>query len=316
MDKKVLESLIEEGYSANQLAKKFNKGLTTIRYWLNKFDLKTKYKSFKEGYHKEQEVFSIGTCTSCGVELNDETAYKRTGRGAYHCYCKKCFCKLYKKTRTDYKQKAIDYKGGKCINCGYNKNPTALEFHHTDSNKKEFNPSGMHNISWEEATNELDKCILLCSNCHREEHFKTDTKKEMHKEFSNNFTSSFSDKILTGKNTGKPSCKMCDVVLTEQNLASKKHFPICKKCNSKRAMKREKDGKKRAVDYMGGCCSICGYDNCIRALEFHHTDPDKKSKDYNKRFKVWSFERQKKELEFCILVCSNCHREVHDKTVP
>ncbi len=311
MDKKVLESLIEEGYSANQLAKKFGKCLTTIRYWLTKLGLKTKYKSFKQGYHKEQGLINNGTCTLCGVELNDETAYKRTERDAYQCYCKKCFCKSCKKTRTDYKEKAIDYKGGSCIKCGYDKNIFALEFHHLNPNEKEFNPSGMYRRSWEIAQKELDKCDLLCSNCHREEHFKIDAKKEMEKEFSNNFTTSFSDKILTGKNTGKDGCKMCDTVLTEDNLASKKHHPICKKCNSKRTMKREKDGKKRAVEYMGGCCSVCGYDNCIRALEFHHTDPSKKSKDYNKRFKIWSFERQKEELEYCIIVCSNCHREIH-----
>jgi hypothetical protein len=61
-------------------------------------------------------------------------------------------------------------------------------------------------------------------------------------------------------------------------------------------MKREKHGKKQAVDYMGSKCSICKYNQCIRALEFHHIDPNKKSKHYNKRFKVWSFDRQKKNF--------------------
>ena len=316
MDRELLVSLIEEGYSTYQLAKKFNKVPSTIRYWLLKFGLKTKNKSFKDGYHKEKGITKTENCSSCGVFLDEETAYIRPERDSYHCYCKQCMTKMMKKIRNNYKEKAVEYKGGCCSSCGYDKNLTALEFHHTDPNKKDFNPSGMHNKSWETAKEELDKCVLLCSNCHREEHFRIDSKKEMEKEFQAFNLSSLSATILTGKNTGEPSCKHCDTVLTEDNIASKKHHPICKKCNSKRAIKRAKDGKKQAVDYMGGCCSVCGYDDCINALEFHHTDPSKKSKDYSKRFKVWSFDRQKKELEHCIIVCSNCHREIHDGTIP
>ena len=71
----------------------------------------------------------------------------------------------YKKT----KEKLIEYKGGKCQICGYNKCISALEFHHLDPSQKDFNISG-GTKSFEKAKIEVDKCVLVCSNCHREIH--------------------------------------------------------------------------------------------------------------------------------------------------
>ena len=69
------------------------------------------------------------------------------------------------------REKAVQYKGGKCINCGYNRCQAALDFHHVDPSLKEFGVS-MDGItrSWERVQKELDKCVLVCSNCHREIH--------------------------------------------------------------------------------------------------------------------------------------------------
>lgn len=75
------------------------------------------------------------------------------------------------KRRRKIKQKAIEYKGGCCQRCGYNKCVGALEFHHLDSNKKDFSVSQRgYSTAWEKVKLELDKCILVCSNCHREIH--------------------------------------------------------------------------------------------------------------------------------------------------
>lgn len=66
---------------------------------------------------------------------------------------------------------AIDYLGGKCAYCGYLRYPEVLEFHHTDPTKKEFNVSSKgHCRGWEKVKQEIEKCILLCANCHRELH--------------------------------------------------------------------------------------------------------------------------------------------------
>lgn len=67
------------------------------------------------------------------------------------------------------KLKAIEYKGGKCIVCGYNKSIRALQFHHLDPTQKDFGISGTTK-SFEKLKPELDKCVLLCANCHGEVH--------------------------------------------------------------------------------------------------------------------------------------------------
>ncbi len=67
------------------------------------------------------------------------------------------------------KQKLVEYKGGKCVSCGYNKYIGALGFHHLDPNQKDFQISGK-SISFDKLKAESDKCILLCHNCHAELH--------------------------------------------------------------------------------------------------------------------------------------------------
>ena len=79
--------------------------------------------------------------------------------------------------RATNKQWAIDYKGGKCESCGLvPEYLVVLEFHHRDMNEKEFNISRESNMCLDsfkkKVTPELDKCALLCANCHRIEHAK------------------------------------------------------------------------------------------------------------------------------------------------
>lgn len=85
--------------------------------------------------------------------------------------CSPCQIEAVNKRRKKLKVLAIDYKGGECEDCGYNKSPSALEFHHIDPTMKEFGISGNGiTRSIETIKTELDKCLLLCANCHREEH--------------------------------------------------------------------------------------------------------------------------------------------------
>lgn len=315
MDKSLLVSYIESGLSIYSIGKRVNKSYSAIRYWLIKYNLKTKHKSFKNGYHGDTtNEFEVVLCSSCGVEITSDNGYKRKGRKRkiFHRECKKCISDKTKLKRKKSKEKAIEYKGGSCDYCGYNKNSASLEFHHLNPLEKDEHPSKMIGKDWENLKKEIDKCILLCSNCHREEHQKIDDRISLENNFKDFQLSNFSSNILTGKNTGKMSCYMCDIVLTEENLVSKKHTPLCKSCNSKRTVNRIKTNKIKAVEYMGGKCSHCGYNKCLRALEFHHLDPSKKSEDYDKNFTTWGVERQKEELKNCILLCSNCHREVHN----
>jgi hypothetical protein len=81
--------------------------------------------------------------------------------------CNSCMTKRYKHRL---KAWAVEYKGGKCVVCGYSKCIQALDFHHLDESQKEFGIGGNLSCSQERLKREVDKCILLCSNCHREYH--------------------------------------------------------------------------------------------------------------------------------------------------
>jgi 5-methylcytosine-specific restriction endonuclease McrA len=74
---------------------------------------------------------------------------------------------------------------------------------------------------------------------------------------------------------------------------------------------RRKKIKKMAVEYKGGKCQICSYDKCIEALEFHHLDPNKKDFGIASKGVTRSWAKVKAELDKCIMLCANCHREVH-----
>ncbi len=73
-------------------------------------------------------------------------------------------------SKQEIKKQAVAIKGGKCCRCGYNKCINALEFHHIDPAKKTVSISKLTRLD-NEAIQELDKCILVCSNCHREIHY-------------------------------------------------------------------------------------------------------------------------------------------------
>ena len=76
------------------------------------------------------------------------------------------------------KLELVEMMGGKCCCCGYDKNIAALEFHHTNPKEKGFQLDSRHlsNTSMERIMEESKKCILLCSNCHKEVHYPGQTK--------------------------------------------------------------------------------------------------------------------------------------------
>ena len=66
-----------------------------------------------------------------------------------------------------------------------------------------------------------------------------------------------------------------------------------------------------AVEQKGGCCEVCGYRRRNEALEFHHRDPNLKEFGISSKGYARSWEKVKQEIEKCILLCANCHREFH-----
>jgi predicted HNH restriction endonuclease len=70
------------------------------------------------------------------------------------------------------KEQAVQYLGGKCQKCNGEFHPAVYEFHHTNPETKDRDPSKMLSLKWERVTAELDKCLLLCANCHRLTHYE------------------------------------------------------------------------------------------------------------------------------------------------
>lgn len=114
------------------------------------------------------ETSSIdGDTTFCICKIcNREYTYSKSKNHTYQ-RCNSC---LTNERRYKRKIRCIEYKGGKCEFCGYDKCVDALCFHHKNFQEKEFNISGNHCITWERVRKELDKCMILCMNCHTEIH--------------------------------------------------------------------------------------------------------------------------------------------------
>lgn len=114
------------------------------------------------------------TCTKCKQEKDTSLFHIRKDRGVFGSWCKSCNHKQVLDRQQAFKKTIVDIKGGSCVICGYNKCIAALEFHHKDPSQKDFVFSKFKGASFEKnketILKELDKCDLLCSNCHREHH--------------------------------------------------------------------------------------------------------------------------------------------------
>lgn len=91
---------------------------------------------------------------------------------SYHCGDKQKQKTVHRTNvlRRKRKELLVAYKGGKCEKCGYNKSIVALDFHHVNPKEKDFSIGDCKHVNIEILKREVDKCLLLCANCHREQH--------------------------------------------------------------------------------------------------------------------------------------------------
>lgn len=84
----------------------------------------------------------------------------------------------------------------------------------------------------------------------------------------------------------------------------------CVRCRAEGVIERRRRVKAMLVAEAGGACSICGYDRCAWALQFHHVDATQKAFCIGRGALTLSLERMRAEAEKCVLLCANCHAEV------
>lgn len=109
---------------------------------------------------------SMKNCSKCN---STGPFYKKGNRKS--SYCTVCFNKYCMERWKDKKQKSILYKGNCCLDCKQQFHYSVYEFHHLDPNSKDYNWSKLRMKSWSNICKELDKCVLLCANCHRSRHW-------------------------------------------------------------------------------------------------------------------------------------------------
>ena len=89
-----------------------------------------------------------------------------------------------------------------------------------------------------------------------------------------------------------------------------RYKPRCRACNQKYQEAIYYDKLIRAIHPKPLRCERCGYDTCHNALEFHHVDPNDKERAIS-MMTNYSYSKIKSEVDKCIILCANCHREVH-----
>jgi predicted HNH restriction endonuclease len=97
---------------------------------------------------------------------------------------------------------------------------------------------------------------------------------------------------------------------TDKNKFYGKKKAVCGKCHNKYTLKRGQEKRKFAIDMLGGCCKLCGYNFYYGSIDIHHVDPSLKDSKFT-QMRGWSKERILKEIKNCVALCRNCHGEVH-----
>lgn len=180
--KEQIYTLRKQGLSLKKISDLLNISIATISTLCKLYDPIGKYKlthKLRDEDKLDILQYYINNKNDLNKTVKHFTKFSRIAIRDYLVKSGKYEKKKGKKRKVDYlidwkkrkKIELVNYKGGKCSYCGYNKCITALEFHHQDPLQKDFSISGS-SYSIERMKQEVDKCILLCSNCHREEHEK------------------------------------------------------------------------------------------------------------------------------------------------
>lgn len=118
--------------------------------------------------------------------------------------------------------------------------------------------------------------------------------------------------ILRLKEEGLSPAEIARELKCSASSVSYNLLPNSKEKSRARSKKHIKNKRARVKEALGSSCKRCGYNTCKRSLHFHHIDPTTKSinlADVN----LYKESILIEELKKCVLICANCHGELHDK---
>lgn len=119
------------------------------------------------------------------------------------------------------------------------------------------------------------------------------------------------EQILSLRKEGKSYNEIAKLLgCTKPNVAYHCNATFREKSHKTRERNRQR-GMKNIKMQFGGKCSICNYNKCLDALSFHHTKPLEKNKDVSTLFRLKGIAAAIEEAKKCLLVCANCHAEIH-----
>jgi hypothetical protein len=161
-----LRELHAQGASLKELAEEFDRGIATVRYWIDKYGLGPTAGGRRRAAARRAQAAGVREVEfACRHHGTVPHVIENGGR----IRCKRCRSEAVSESRRRQKRVLVEEAGGACLICGYSRCIAALEFHHRDRRTKLFALSRQGvTRSLEEARAEARKCILLCSNCHAE----------------------------------------------------------------------------------------------------------------------------------------------------
>lgn len=117
-------------------------------------------------------------------------------------------------------------------------------------------------------------------------------------------------------------CFYCESEFEIKKTQGGQNRQFCYFCLPENSDKEEREKLKTKLLYQKANkikfergCDICGYNKCASALEWHHEGNDKENNPANfmRKGTIKQYQEYEKEIKKCILLCANCHREIHSK---
>lgn len=209
MNKEIILPLLDQQLSLAKIAEILNVSEGSIKYWCKKYNLKIT----KPGLKKNKI-----TCVICDKEIN------RKNSSSDKCW--PCWTSI---RRIKVKLAIVKYKGGKCADCNWSGEAQGYDLHHVDDSK-EFNLASGYYLDLSKIKAEIEKCILLCSRCHRLRHIsvRSDSFMLAVQEDPIDFNLVTSDENQVLKKIVCRTCKVSTVYKKGNN---------CKECSSKSSEK-------------------------------------------------------------------------------